>query len=162
MIKKIVTLFLLNLGLFTLLNAQTSQTRIEFRYDAAGNRYLKKAIVINPGIDTDKAGADTTLQDTLKETEPLLSEQLFDDDSKNLSIHIFPNPVYGVLTVAFKGNEVLDGIKMSLISQQGSEMLPMQQVLCEQQLNVSSFAAGVYYLKVLMPSGEKTFKIIKN
>lgn len=90
---------------------------------------------------------------TIQEGNGILSRQ----DDALLTLSVFPNPSEsGVFTIQ---HQIMDTIEYSLFDVQGK--LIEQKELINNQLNISTFASGIYFLKLNSESNTVVKKLIK-
>jgi hypothetical protein len=86
-------------------------------------------------------------------------------DSRNFisNLNVFPNPASNLLNIRFNLEKAQD-LEISLSTTDGqrvySELLPNQNNSIDKQLDISSFAKGVYFLKLKGESGSIVRKIV--
>lgn len=120
----IFLLFLIALG-FT----QVSTTEIEYGYDAAGNRILRRVITVGGGGMASKKGADTEQEEPTILTDKVGSQE----------IQLYPNPTTEKFTVAFSNYQQNQAGQVALFDLQG-------KLLTQDQL-VSSTVEITLFLK---------------
>jgi hypothetical protein len=145
---KINKILLLLIGLLFagLLQAQTK--KIEYRYDAAGNREWREVITIS-GKKNSAAYSSTV-------KIPIYSDWL-----DKMKITIYPNPTLGQLTIDI-ANIPTDAIgEITIHNTEGKAMKQIKKLNATNQLDLSAFPTGIYILSIA--SGPKTceWKIVK-
>ncbi len=130
------------------INSNAQQAYIQFTYDAAGNRVVRQYF---PAIKINDA----------REKNPEA-----DKIAANYGIHVYPNPLMDGNSVtlvisSIKENEgedaqvyVLDNTGKLLFTQKQSTVSPTQ-------LDLSSYAAGIYYIKVAIGKEQLFYTITK-
>ncbi len=119
-------------------NLLFSQSGINYYYDAAGNRVLRKIIAL---YEFSKAPE--------KPTKPLLTDQ-----QGAFTFNVFPNPTYGLLKIqvdrAFfeKGTASLEVIDL-----QGKKLLEQRYAENETGVDVSQLPVGSYILRIRSTEG---------
>lgn len=122
-----------------------SQT-VSYAYDYAGNRISRKIVSIsNPTHIKKDSVAPAPVEDKLGER----------------NIRVFPNPTKGALAVEITGGDTNDPIRLILFSTQGTQLQNSIVSSTTTPVNMASYPAGWYILRI--QAGEKVteFKIIK-
>jgi len=76
--------------------------------------------------------------------------------NKDATFSLYPNPVKDKLTLELSGDQVFD---VKVISPEGKEVYSAAGVSEKQQINVESFAEGVYFLQLKNEAGVQVQKI---
>lgn len=130
--------------LMCLLSAR-AQESVSYSYDNAGNRTTRTIVLSN-------AATRSMLQDEAPKpyVEKTVSGQ----------ITIYPNPTQGALTLEITGMETIDG--QAAIYDLSGSLLYQTDVSAEtQRFDLSSYANGVYILRLVMQGKTRNWKIIK-
>lgn len=128
--------------------ASISQNKIQYEYDAAGNRISRKYV-----ISTFKKPPLQQFSDSVY-TEQIPEEQ---------HISIYPNPTKDILSVGISGVSEECTINLSLYDSQGALLQNITASPEESpiKINMASYLANWYILKVSIKEKNKFFKIIK-
>jgi len=92
------------------------------------------------------------------------------DETNNMNaikdISVFPNPTDGLLNIQFNVNQLQSSVSLEIISLTGEtvyrENLGSFQGSFDKQLDLSSFAKGIYILRLSSDSGSTNKKIVVN
>lgn len=129
--------------------------KIQYSYDAAGNRIQRKLYVEPPCCDpADPNGppvAGRTAKDTAKASETALKH----------GISVFPNPANDKISVTineFNGNETAT---VALMDNAGKILKSAQQTSSQSFMDVSNLNPGAYHLRIILGKETLYYKIIK-
>lgn len=125
-----------------------AQSKIEYTYDAAGNRIRREIIMQAP-----KAKARQQTFDA--------EGQAFSDMLNEHGIKIYPNPTYGLLKVSVYGLRSTDKCSMSLYTTQGARIMANNVNKESLEINISNQPAGIYLLRITINNNSTIWKIIK-
>lgn len=125
-----------------------SQNKIQYEYDAAGNRISRKYI-----ISTFKKSPLQQFSDTI------FTEQI----QEKRQITIYPNPTKNILSVGISGVDDKYGINLTLFNSQGALLQNISANPDESpiKINMESYPTNWYILKVTINGENKLFKILK-
>ena len=125
-----------------------SQNKIQYEYDAAGNRISRKYI-----ISTFKKPPLQQFSDTIF-TEQIQEKQ---------QITIYPNPTKNILSVGISGIDDESDINLTLFNSQGALLQNISANPDESliKINMESYPTNWYILKITINGKYKLFKIIK-
>ena len=127
--------------LFLLPLIVSSQTIVNYTYDAAGNR-IKREIVLSRSMEN---------------TEKPLTETL-----SRKSISIYPNPTAGLLKISISGWETTDKCKFTIFSLKGALIQEIQVSSSVTEIDLSDESDGMYLLNIELNESKSAWKIIKN
>ena len=82
----------------------------------------------------------------------------FIDVNKNNKIKLFPNPSSYKITIELEGIEATD---ISLLNSQGKILLQKSGQFDEYDINLTSYTAGIYFLRIITSEGNKNIRFIK-
>ena len=82
----------------------------------------------------------------------------FIDVNKNNEIKLFPNPSSEKITIDLEGIEAMD---VSLLNSQGKILLQKSGQFDEYDINLTSYTAGIYFLRIITSEGNKNIRFIK-
>jgi hypothetical protein len=119
---------------------------VAYDYDNAGNRISRKIVPL------------TTAQAAKKnpETPVPVTEQLGER-----KITVYPNPTQGALAVEITGGDAKDEIHLTLFGPQGTQLQNINATATITPVNLSSYPAGWYVLRIQAGMKETEFKIVK-
>lgn len=126
--------------LFLLPLIVSSQTIVNYTYDAAGNR-IKREIVLSRSMEN---------------TEKPLTETL-----SRKSISIYPNPTAGLLKISISGWETTDKCKFTIFSLKGALIQEIQVSSSVTEIDLSDESDGMYLLNIELNESKSAWKIIK-
>lgn len=138
---------------FTLLmfSINSLAQNVRYSYDASGNRVKREVITIgNPNM----RGATT---DTTHQKEHI---------SKNaaMEVRLTSNPTKGNLDVTILPNEANasnTSFQILVIDNQGKTIINRKETITNFNINLESYAAGIYYLSIIADKEVTQWKIIK-
>lgn len=143
------TIFYLGLACFLICTPAVSkaQNMVSYAYDQAGNRISRKIVLLGSNPEHVKRN----------ENPAPVEEQLGER-----KITIYPNPTKGMLRVDINGGDEKDELSISLFNADGKQLLNKKVEHGVHQVDMSSFPASWYILRVTAGEKMKEFKIIKN
>ncbi|MDR0988107.1 MAG: T9SS type A sorting domain-containing protein [Prevotellaceae bacterium] len=118
--------------------------RVEYCYDDAGNRTVRKEIT----LETRSNAGDA-------------DESLYEDALAEMQIRIYPNPTKGMLRVDISGMEDLTGARIALYNLSGALLQQYTEVASSNVIDMSSRPAGVYVMRITYGECITNWKIIK-
>lgn len=124
-----------------------TQNKIEYKYDAAGNRISRRYI-----ITQQKAKSPSSV-------EPVKTNITSDE----VNIDIYPNPVHDILQVKVSGTVLENKIILQLLNDGGGQLQKVKSSYTGSliEVNMSSYLSGMYFLNVFIDDKNYQFKIIK-
>ena len=118
--------------------------------------YLGEQILVRFQFESDGyQSADGFYFDDL--TINILDENLGANDFLETAFTIYPNPVKDVLTI----NTTISNYTVAIYNIQGQLINEMNTVSETQTIDYSSYARGIYLMRISTESGVKVFKIVK-
>ena len=141
----------------TLININVfAQTFVRYDYDNAGNRILRQVITIPP-----KLSPEDSLQFIVQ--HPGLEENLkgAEENLGDCKVTVFPNPTGGIFTLEINGSFDGNSSMLSLYSISGTEISNRRQLAKSNKMDISSYPAGSYILKVSLDGLSASWIIIK-
>ena len=130
--------------------------KIVYNYDDHGNRterviYLdsKKSANGGNGSQTDQGG----------DTEEF--KEKFENNGKEISLNIYPNPVDQILNIVIDTEDFPDG-KIYIYDINGKIIVSINNLSYTNSLDVSAYPDGIYFLKIEVNGKYSDWKIIKN
>ena len=83
---------------------------------------------------------------------------IYDFDNK-YEIQLFPNPTKNDLTISLEGISFVDILILNI---QGEVLLQESGLFDQDRINLSSYVAGTYFIKIITPEGSKKICITKH
>jgi YD repeat-containing protein len=123
------------------------QTR-KFWYDASGNRTSRKTVTLSKS----ESGQSESLT---KPIEPI------PDQIGETSILIYPNPTKSQITVEIQGMEENKGDMITLYDQTGRLVLTLKNLTYSNNIDLSAFKTGVYFMIINLKGNSTRWNIIK-
>ena len=119
-----------------------AQSHIEFSYDPVGNRFERRFVLLRI----------SQVRDSLPESA---------DDVVTNGVQVYPNPSSHMANVSV--SRIKEGEKITLVLSdlEGKILFRKESALSNEQLDLSSFKNGIYFLGVYIANDKKTFKITK-
>ena len=119
-----------------------AQSHFEFTYDLAGNRVERRFVPLRISQVTD----------SLPESA---------DDVVTNGVQVYPNPSSHTANVSV--SRIKEGEKITLVLSdlEGKILFRKESALSNEQLDLSSFKNGIYFLGVYIANQKKTYKITK-
>jgi phosphoketolase len=88
-------------------------------------------------------------------------DQLLDDENGSFSIDMYPNPATNNVNVRF--SQIPEsGAQLLLLDINGKQLQSRQVQSTLEKLDISSYPAGMYFIKTIVGDLTKTNKLIKN
>lgn len=155
----------------------TDCPRIEFTYDAAGNRIQRKWVdcivvvgggggrinrTVNPdGTVTDAAIADeaTPLAEGDSPTRDGMVSEIETSAGVLASVSIAPNPTAGILYL--NANELQGSLQVTVFDLQGKNLYSGAYSGGTQTIDLSGFPAAPYFLRLQSEAEVKVLKVVK-
>ena len=127
-----------------------SQNRVQYTYDAAGNRLS--------GLSSQLRMAAIVEQEN-EEIDP--QETVYSDKIEQSNIRIYPNPTKGILKIEITRMSEENPIHLQLYDISGRIFVDEPDAAPFTDLNISDQPAGTYILKVSSDNRTTLWKIIK-
>jgi hypothetical protein len=141
--KRIFLIFFLASGLF--ISNVPAQDSVSFVYDEAGNR-ISRTIVFNTTSGQLRSDDETTNYiEVLPET----------------ILHIYPNPTEGLLRINMENLPDGETVQITVFDASGQMLLKKEHQPAITEINLSSYPAGIYLLKIQTGDKSTEWKIIK-
>jgi hypothetical protein len=137
-----------------MISATAQQYTVRFDYDAAGNRTERWLEV--QGL---KLSDSLFLEAYLPAAEAEDNELLGMPDG--LPTQVYPNPVYGLLTVDMPGKKA-ETVPYFLFDPQGKTVLQGEIAQITSNIDLTQLQPGTYYLLLLDGNRQERFKLIKH
>jgi hypothetical protein len=163
MIKKFTLLLWLAIPLLSM-----AQLQVQYEYDAAGNRTIRKTIMLAPqyappdSTET-KLQASEELEPQISATSsaPLKDSNYFIEKIAQVEIKIYPNPTTEKITLEILNWQNLQTGTFKLYSLTG-QLLQEQPVHSESTIiSLANLPKGTYILKVFINNRTEDWKVIK-
>ena len=187
---KFILLFCIAVPLLCMAQQSVASLQVEYDYDAAGNRILRKVITLAPPSPAPPAPAPPkdSLQankgtsgevksyelrvksEELKGTTSAsqessmsadLAQNYFVETVAQTEIKIYPNPTTEKITLEISGWKSLQTGRFSLYTLTGQLLQEQPVSSATTTVSLAGFATGVYMLKVRMNDITEEWKIIK-
>lgn len=124
-----------------------SQNSISYEYDQAGNRTLRKVIVLQgPQSIKNHTSTDSTV------VKEILNYR---------QIKIYPNPTKGILKIELPLGKDEKPLQIQLFNGSGNVLINQDAVIGVNELDLSVYPKGWYILRIISAEIKKEFKIIK-
>ena len=123
----------------------TSAQKVEYGYDACGNRVLRQVVL-------DGANKSLSIDNQL---EDFSEEQLGE-----VQVRIYPNPTHGRLKVVLQGTEK-EHCNINIYDVNGRQVANVVRVENENDIDLSSQPNGIYLMRFSINGEVSTWKIIK-
>jgi hypothetical protein len=122
--------------------ADTYGQRIEYAYDASGNRITRKKEIV--------------LTKSAESPAPILTEELAER-----TIKIYPNPTEGNLKVEISDFDKCQSVNLTIYNMQGQVILKRKMESSVADLDISGKPNGLYVLQINIDGANTSWKIIK-
>ncbi len=153
--KNLLLLLVLFCGIPHIILSQEPNT-IEFKYDEAGNRWLRQAVYIPGMIESDVIQADIVQPVELKKS--ILADSTVICD---VSVNIYPNPTLNKFIVSVSNLSDNDDIQYSLVSLTGSVISRGRLVLSDTEIDMQMCKRGTYIYTIIFNGRSNSWRIIK-
>ncbi len=143
------------LFIFSGIASTLSGASIQFEYDAAGNRTVRKEITL---LKSAVVKEDIEDEEEIEAgDEPLV----FTETLAQSTIYIYPNPTKGLLKVEINSNGENKPVSLQVYDISGKILLQQSNVASFAALDLSNQPAGVYILRLISDTEKSEWKIIK-
>ena len=145
------------------LQAQSFAAGTMYQWVDCNDNFAPIAGEINPTFTTQNPGyyaVELTLNNCslLSDCFTITIETAIDILDSYYGIQLFPNPTKNDLTLSLDGIDVVDIVVLDV---QGKVLC--QSVMFDQErINLSSYVAGTYFVKIITPAGTKKIRITKH
>ncbi len=143
-----IRFILLLIGIIGLIQKARSQN-ITFAYDNAGNRYSKNVITLKSTESVQDSS--TPKQDTTRYQE-LLYE---------LRVILYPNPTKGLIIIELQNLDPTVQSQVFVTDNSGKVLYKQMGLQPRNEIDLSSFNPGMYFLKVHAGDAISEWKVIK-
>ncbi len=151
--KSSYLLLILLLGIA--LSVFSQNRKIEYAYDAAGNR-LTRTIILPAQLRSAATAANEE-----SEEESLLQEKVYSDHLNQTDILIYPNPTKGLLRVEINGNAGDKPVSLQVYDANGRVLRQESNAGSSTTLDLSNQPPGIYMLLLISDTEMNEWKIIK-
>jgi hypothetical protein len=117
--------------------------KVEFAYDAAGNRISRKLVPLNKSA---------FISDTIAISEEQMGER---------SIKLYPNPTPGIITMTISQLEPEEQVRVFVTDMKGHILIKDVQTNPSFKIDLSAYPMGFYILSATIGDQRKEWKIIK-
>jgi len=126
---------------------QQAQRMVSYTYDNAGNRIVRKIVILETAFSNGQKGEKT----------PAPTEEKLGDRT----LKIYPNPTKGALAVEISGGNEKDEIQIQLFNAQGVQLQNTKSPVGKTPMDMTAYPSGWYILRVMDGERKTEFKIIK-
>lgn len=119
-------------------------TKVEFAYDAAGNRTSRQIVLIQ--------AKSAFISDTIAISEEKMGGKTF---------KLYPNPTHGVLTMGINHLVAGESVKILITDMTGQTILKEVQNSTNFKIDLSASPKGFYILSATIGDQRKEWKIVK-
>jgi hypothetical protein len=129
--------------LFALINAWGQTTAIEYQYDEAGNRKLRKVITLQL--------KSATMPDSI----------LSSDVISGKDFTIYPNPTEGMLSIRIDGLDGDESVLLQISDLKGRVLISEKETAPFRTIDLTMHPLGMYILTATLGNERREWKIIK-
>jgi len=132
---------------------------IEYKYDLAGNRYLRQVVTLEKitPTDTSNTPADTNqTNNTLHNTATKATETY-----GKTTVSVFPNPTPGVVQIEVTGEMPQTQVTMQVFNLTGKTIVTQLLRESSAKINLSGSPSGEYILKISWSGQTKEWVLVK-
>lgn len=122
----------------------SQNAKIQYTYDAAGNRTSRKVVLIS--------SKSAFVTDTIALTKDIVDERV---------VRLFPNPTYGVLSMDISHLDAGETIKIRVTDMMGRTILNDVQNSTNFKIDLTAQPNGFYLLSAIIGEQRKEWKIVK-
>ena len=151
---------ILIIGLLAMASFKCFAQGIEFYYDAAGNRVMRK--VIGVAVPIAPQPNDTTEFNISSEdvTEPVLPE-VYEDFLAEKQLKIYPNPTRGRLKIDMVNYNLSDNGSIQVFDMGGRLVRSINNLSESMEVDITAEPAGQYIMIIIIGNEKSEWKIIK-
>ena len=135
-------------------------SKVQFSYDASGNRIKREVIFLNDILKTSGNAADSTYNETADENGKNNADDSFATELGGINMSIFPNPVELTLTVRTENTDESTSL-LSLYDASGRLLYEKENLQPTAEVDFSKYVHGVYMLRIVINGEQKEWVIIK-
>ena len=145
------------------LQVQSVATGTIYQWVDCNNNFAPIAGETNAIFTTQNSGyyaVEVTLNDcsVISDCFTIISTVGIEDLDTQYGIQLFPNPTTNNLTISLEDINVVDIV---IIDIQGKILLQKSGLFDQNCINLSSYAAGTYFVKIITPEGSRKIRVTK-
>jgi len=148
--KKRIFIFTIFCATSLYIHAQNPM-QFEITYDNAGNRTTRKVLEI---CSTPKGGSNSKGINQSDST-------YYVDQLSSIRMQVYPNPTQGIVYIDMKGNSNFIQHTICIFDDHGRKLCESKSEGSATQIDLSSYAAGIYLVELSANDERTTWKIIK-
>ncbi|MDR1343174.1 MAG: T9SS type A sorting domain-containing protein [Prevotellaceae bacterium] len=151
------------LSLLLGLSAHAAQ-RVQYSYDAAGNRVLRKTVAqAFPEVETEtETETETKVHNMAAQNTAATQPAQLDAAIQEQKITVYPNPTHGLLVVDIADSEQLTEVQVLLYSLSGALVRQWRAASGSNTLDIGEQPPGIYIVCVVQGKGQATsWRIVK-
>ena len=156
---KTLTKMILSVALtcfLTIANAQTP--KIDYAYDAAGNRVSRTIVLSSPRLSNPNSTDDTA---KVADAPNLPNKKPLIDAFKECKIKIYPNPTKGNLYIEIENLQESASCAIKVYDLSGRFVFGSDNIKNSETIDLSGQSNGTYIMKIFVGVGSREWKIIK-
>lgn len=127
--------------------AQTQN--LSFAYDEAGNRYAKNLVQLK------SANKDSTIADHHNDTT------IYREILEGLTVTLYPNPTNGFINVKLENFNPITESRLIILDSAGKLMYVQKPMHAFDEINLTEFSPGLYFLRIEVDKTVSNWTIIK-
>lgn len=124
------------------------QAQIEYHYDNYGNRTQRKLQICNNCPETER---QVTAEEEKKKEEV----------ASALGLSVFPNPAQDKVQVVINNLNAQQEVIVLLIDEQGKSLVNQKTQDAQNQVDMSPYKPGIYFIKVIVDKEVLIYKVLK-
>lgn len=133
----------------------SQERRIEYTYDAAGNR-LTRTIIFPSQLRSVAIAAN---EEPEEELPP--QQKVYSDNLNQATFLIYPNPTKGLLKVEINGNMENKPVSLQMYDMNGRVLPQESNTVSSVTFSLGNQPTGIYILRLTSDTEKKEWKIIK-
>jgi len=122
-----------------------AQTYVGYTYDVNGNRTKRKLEMVPPCSNCPESGRQAQQAQV----------------AQKYGAGVFPNPVSDKININFSNIDSKQEITAEISDEQGKQVLKQSKLKAQNEIDMSPFKQGMYYLRVTIGKDEIMYKIVK-
>lgn len=167
--KTILTLTTLIISILSY--GQSNKNQITYDYDLAGNRILRKMIVVvlrpeheeeldalSNGVDK---AAETETVETANDTEAKNEKEMFKEELDNVSLNLYPNPTAGALQIDIPDISAVNQGLIRLYDINGKILHEERVTSSETSIDLSQLEPATYILLLNINGKTSEWKVVR-
>ena len=144
----------------------STPAQVKYTYDAAGNRKSRALVSISNMISHSSLKSNS---EEIPESEWDIADAQFSEPFitpseellEQMKVKIYPNPTRGKLQVDITGGNIPSTSMLQIYSMSGNLLMQQKSISATNMIDISSFPAGAYILRVILGNEVSVWKIIK-